>query len=537
MFLCLRQQAQPQLHCAALTHRENPKIPAISPPSELSHRTRTSSPLRPAMSKVDPARIASHLEQLPLELHEAILVNLSFRDVIALAKYAPENSRIEAALTTSPTWRDIWPTYLHYKDDFQTLVSLIVPVGGGRLFDPTRGALDVTPKEFNRRLQRLQAIHGDGYDFFKYTEKAASDRIQGLLGLVDPVNVLALCRTLSLDQIAAIIPWLKIGQKDPKTDGTTRQRQIDQLRNLFFHTLTGYCKCQTTGPYPYVLRKLNKIDTASCDLKHPGLPTPNWTVAQMRAFVDAYSAFQRQLNTTKEQQLRTLGRLYRQHHTRLKEPMAPQDVRFNVEHIPHQLDTVAGFVSRIIDLDQGAQPGTKQGKSRFRYRHPCLIPYDWCLQLWFRVTEANPRLLGGGAKQSPPLEESMKELSVAEHPQPSAQILQHIQTVEEGLRTYYMYAKGKGKEKTQCEHQRLEPYYGELPRPRTRMGTDFADDPSKTVFAVHHEVALERGGKKVLLPPIHADEMKWLVAFVRVVEWMEREYPELAAEEKEEWQG
>ncbi|KAK0619719.1 hypothetical protein B0T14DRAFT_429130, partial [Immersiella caudata] len=75
------------------------------------------------MPKPDPAVIASQIEQLPFELFEPIFEALSFRDVIALAKYAGANSRLAAALETSPKWRDIWPTYKANEEDFQTLVS------------------------------------------------------------------------------------------------------------------------------------------------------------------------------------------------------------------------------------------------------------------------------------------------------------------------------------------------------------------------------------------------------------------------------
>src|SRR4051812_43387227 len=106
------------------------------------------------MPKPSPAVVAGHLEKLPLELFEPILENLSFRDVIALAKHAGDDSRLAAALETSPRWRDMWPTYVAHREDFQTLASLIVPVGGNKLFDPTGGALDVTPGQFQRRLVR-----------------------------------------------------------------------------------------------------------------------------------------------------------------------------------------------------------------------------------------------------------------------------------------------------------------------------------------------------------------------------------------------
>ncbi|GAB1318617.1 F-box domain-containing protein [Madurella fahalii] len=393
------------------------------------------------------ATVTCHLEKLPIELHEPILANLSFRDIIALAKYTSKGSRLDTALATSPTWKSIWPTYTANQDDFQTLASLIVPVGGGRLFDPTCGALDVTPGQFHRRMVREREIHGAKYNFLEYTIRRTSTTIQQMLGNVDAMTLSFLCQDISLDHITIITPWLKnlvvTAQRYTKSE---ENRWAKEARTKFFDAMEGYCRCQV-----YQL-SARVATTKPCLKKHPDRPTSQWTVVQIKAFVDAYSTFQTRLNTTKAQQLRTLARLYAHHHARLKEPLAPQDERNNVTHIPDQLETVAGFVSRIIDLDRLRQPGTKQGKSRFRYPHPCLIPYDWCLRLWMMVAAANPAL---GINSPPgtagltPLEESVKELSLSSSecamPSPPRTLLRDVRFVNEGFATYYKRTGGTAK--------------------------------------------------------------------------------------------
>jgi hypothetical protein len=54
-------------------------------------------------------KAAKHLEELPLELLESILELLSFRDIIALVKYAPPTGRLIDALAISPAWKTAWP--------------------------------------------------------------------------------------------------------------------------------------------------------------------------------------------------------------------------------------------------------------------------------------------------------------------------------------------------------------------------------------------------------------------------------------------
>ncbi|KAK4662216.1 uncharacterized protein QC763_711660 [Podospora pseudopauciseta] len=104
-------------------------------------------------------RIASRLECLPSELIEPILANLTFRDIIALSICAEDNCQLANAPVISPAWKDIWPVYVARRSEFQTIMSLIVPLGGGSWHDPTDGELDLTPDMFRRRMVRGKELY------------------------------------------------------------------------------------------------------------------------------------------------------------------------------------------------------------------------------------------------------------------------------------------------------------------------------------------------------------------------------------------
>ncbi|KAK0652372.1 hypothetical protein B0T16DRAFT_406085 [Cercophora newfieldiana] len=487
------------------------------------------------MPKPSPALIASQIEQLPLELLEPILENLSFRDVIALVKYAGEGSRLVAALTISPKWRGIWPTYEANAADFQTLVSLIMPVGPTRMFDPTCGALDLTPSQYYYRLQRERNIHGPNYDFFEYVTRQASLRILKLLRDADDTTLSFFTQMIPLDAIAVICPWLKTyvaaaQQRHPDA----KAKAVQAVRDKFLDAMGGYCRCmgdnliRTPGQSYWQWKTIERPGLKSCSVRHPDRATHVWTVSQMKAFVDAYSTIQRQLNEMKASQLQDLAKLYSRHHSRLKEPLAPQGPRSNIHHIPHQLEVVSRFVTRIIDIDRFSLSGKKQGFSRFRFVHPCLIPYDWCLQLWIRANEANPNLGGVmpapfspyASKSQKSLEDAMQQLSLSTAPEPPSKIKSQIQVVNEGMQSFYKKTKMYGK----------EGHTG----PRTRIVRPGGDGtPEIPVFAVFRDVTLEVPKiRQIILPPINNREMKWLVAFLEVVEWMEEAHPDLAFELK-----
>ncbi|KAK3317935.1 hypothetical protein B0H66DRAFT_220053 [Apodospora peruviana] len=484
-------------------------------------------------------RIASHLEKLPLELHEPILANLSFRDVIALAKYAPDGGQVATALAISPKWGNIWPTYTAHKDEYQTLASLIMPLGpAGRLFDPTGGALDVMAGQFYRQQTRRRQMNPE-YDFYTWTLLNTSNNIRDMLRMVDPVTLQYFSEKISLDHIASIAPRLAdlvahckqehTGSSGSSTTGNTSDEQ--DVRQWFSDLLKEPCPCAlAVSTWPLEERAQNRKarliqNQHHCEFNHRALPQPAWTLEQMKAFVDAYTIFQHKVNAAKGAQLKTLSKLYARHHSRLKQPLAPQTPRKNPNHIPEQLEIIVGFVMRTLDIDREAQRRSQEGVSRFRYPHACLVPYNWCLRLWTQVVEANPELLlGKKQEENVSLEGLIEGLLIG--PSSSAavpeDILQRMRIVNKGMKEFYYRDTKRG----------LDAGVSFKPlsyRERMRT-TESRDDGKSPIFAIHETHAFEVAGRKTMLPPINSREMKWLVAFIQVVEWMEGAFPEIAAQ-------
>ncbi|KAM7193670.1 hypothetical protein V8F20_008307 [Naviculisporaceae sp. PSN 640] len=480
-------------------------------------------------------RIANHLEKLPVELHEPILSQLTLRDIIAVAKYAPEGGRLEGALEISPTWGKVWPTYLAHKQDLQTLVSLIMPVGG-RLYDPTNHALDLTPGQFARRIaHRTLMAGGWQYDFFNETVIRASRNIQRTLHGLSKVTLGYICDNIALESIAVICPWLMTSATD-----------IDEetIRADFLNILATDCECGVLTDRntslgvmsPRSFFRYHQNPTNLCQLKHPGNVSPNWSVPQMKAFVDGYTAVQRNLNETKAQQLRELGKMYKTHHDRLKTPGAPQSPRPNTAHVPQQLEFVARHVLRIIDIDRSLQPRSREGISRFRYAHASLVPYDWCLELWFEVMQKHETVLaasltGDTRATGADFQQVLKELTVGDATSIPEDVSRLLPIAHQGLQHFFSVAEGDGLPQELSKEDKLRAAASRLPRV-THIDPD---DPSANHprFAIYETEAMTVGRYKTnYMPPFHPAEMEWLMAFVRCIEWMEEQFPLLAAQAK-----
>ncbi|KAK3986806.1 hypothetical protein QBC44DRAFT_332525 [Cladorrhinum sp. PSN332] len=475
--------------------------------------------------------IASQLDKLPLELIEPIISRLTFRDAIALTNQVDQGSHLWNAFSISPTWKGVWPMIVANRDQFEILTDLMITVNG-RIFDLTDGVLDGPPGKFLRQVAREQArqfelnvdyndqVFGTGFLGFNFLEYAALKASQTLVRVISGIddNVLSfICQELPVDLIATLAPWLS---KDNPSEA--------ELRQSFIENLQSSCLCGTyrarpvprTRHYPWLVER-NPKDTPvdewvrQCRKKHPTRPTAHWSIPETKAFAVAYSEVQKKLNATKADQLRDMSKIYRRHHSRLKMPLAPQTPRKNPTHIPEQLGVTAKYVERIIDLCRSPafydgstkQRGRTQGVCRFMYPHACLIPYDWCLRLWMRVVEG----IDAGADAAS---------HATEH------IRQHIEVVKKGMAVYY----GKVKD-------------GELGGALAYDDKIFAEGFSRTkirqvdgtpAFAVHHEEAHELGktGRGTILFPAKTEEVEWLAAFLETVEWIEGEYPELAAEIK-----
>lgn len=388
----------------------------------------------------------SYLEKLPLELHEPILSQLTLRDIIALAKYAPKESRVQAVIEISPAWGKVWPTYLAHKQDLQALVSLILPIGD-RLYDPTNYALNLTPAQFASHMAHHNLVTTErGCSFFDMTVLQTSRNIQKQLRGVSKITLGYICNNISLETIALICPWLT-GPRPPIDEKNTRDHFSEIMRTA--------CNCTIlTDRNPFVgvldaslLRRHRRLSDNMCQFKHPGSVSADWTAAQIKAFVDGYAVFQTELNMTKAKQLRDLGELYKTHNTRLKTPGAPQSPRHNTLHIPQQLEILARHILRNIDIDVSVHPRSRQETSRFRYVHTCLVPYDWCLELWFNVVESYPRVfaasLFGEGNNEDYLEQAMSNMAAQENLTIPQDILKLFPVAHEALQHFFVLEEGE----------------------------------------------------------------------------------------------
>ena len=547
----------------------------------------TTQPSAPALARL--TRIVQHLEQLPLELHEPILANLTFLDIILLDKHASflDNSRLQAAMSISPAWRDVWPIYTKHRDDFQALASLTaVPIGAHdasgdprkmRLFsDPTGGILKTTPGQIHRRLERERQqeyaypTEADKYDLFTAAVRRASDFIQTLLRhstkeVLDFVHDVVLKR----EPLLMDTPWKVV---DDDKSYNNNQQELPAQQKVYCHVCNRWEDLKYVHVCSYVHRhdptqespKKHYYFCTSCRYHYRGFEAllfspPGdfyhpvhlvWMVPQIKAFVDAYATAQTRLNQIKSAQLLRLANLYSTHHSRLKSPLAPRDLHHlyaplgetehNKEHLPQQLERTSGHVLRIVDLDPVASARRKkQGLSLFTWPHASLVPYDWCLRLWFRITEeVEPGLLSSGPG------------TTTDSNSPPEQIKTAILKANEGLRGYFRRAAANYNDQEPLISQRITTT---IPTPASVNDTQ-PPDSTNAIFAIRKHQSRENGSplrhlddhpfrhcrclkgdghctsRNVILPPIDPDEMDWLEAFVSAVEWMEARYPDIAAE-------
>ncbi|KXH33359.1 hypothetical protein CSIM01_03273 [Colletotrichum simmondsii] len=115
----------------------------------------------------------------------------------------------------------------------------------------------------------------------------------------------------------------------------------------------------------------------STAFQHPqtvaGFRAKGWKPEDCVEVIPRLVEAQKLLNDEKASELHRLADLYEQFPTYLKTPLAPQTPRKNITHVPRQLRLYTRRPGRTL--------------WSFRYAHPVLVPYDWCLQLFDAVNE------------------------------------------------------------------------------------------------------------------------------------------------------
>ncbi|KAK1462411.1 hypothetical protein CCUS01_08598 [Colletotrichum cuscutae] len=151
----------------------------------------------------------------------------------------------------------------------------------------------------------------------------------------------------------------------------------DDLVRAFSRMILHKEKFRDRGTKLYAVIQYLPKPKDSTAFQHPrtvaGFRAKGWKPDDCVEIIPRLAEAQILLNDEKASELHRLANLYEQFPMYLKTPLAPQTPRKNIAHVPRQLRLYARRAGRTL--------------WSFRYAHPILVPYDWCLQLFHAVNE------------------------------------------------------------------------------------------------------------------------------------------------------
>jgi hypothetical protein len=270
------------------------------------------------------------------ELHESVLVDLDFQQLIRLSETA--GPRLLWSLESS-----LSPWGIFFREGKTPVL---------------RDHLSVTRqvKGFCFKLPKTKDSqpHIFEYGLLSFLQYRSTDWETSRLGLVDhttlcrqwvsALNQLVIHRTWSAfheNYSRLIEPWV------PQLQGTTT---FDKLASL-------------TNSVQWKTSPLN--------------------INELAEFIETYQNLRLIRAQGLAKELSQLADLYDAHPTRLKEPFAPQTRRRNVNHVPANLRSEARkMVKRVAHTWWG---DGEIYQSRFAHDFPALVPYDWSVHLFSQV--------------------------------------------------------------------------------------------------------------------------------------------------------
>ncbi|KAI0203817.1 NAD(P)-binding protein [Astrocystis sublimbata] len=394
------------------------------------------------------ARVVRHLETLPFELIEPILQELQFLPTLNLLILAPAGSRLRETIISRSRWPHIlggetedleyvWRSInqcalaLYNRTWLQLVARRIVPGRRGDL-ENVAAPLNITKDSLVSRL------------WFELRETI----LYVLLGLqhvegtwVAKWELQTLFHYLPADSIIGgwAVPHTRPGENEPG-DGFVENliRRIEE--------------CGRTLDVPKIISELESA---------------------------YFRLFREQSN-----ELNTLADLYERFPRFLKVADAPE-LPANEQHVLARLRLdarrrrrIPGWNrKRVVWFDWNEKVERKKPRSpyRFRFPHPTLVPFEWCLRLFKVVSEGENGL---EIEERIPLD-----------------LKTHFKRAREGVDFIYCHTPGK------------------------RLKRTCGDTAQEATFA---QYPFSNG----LLPKPKA-EIEWLEAFVIVVEWMTKEFPEV----------
>lgn len=324
-------------------------------------------------------RIARDLEKLPCELHDDILADLEFQQLIRLSKFA--GPRLVWSLENSQT---SWGIYFRGEGSvlcLRRLLALTEQIKKRCFKLPKTKLQDIKWSPAARNFFEYVASNGPlaflHYRKSDWSSKASDTRLSNTshsyTAQFNDCSTLSRHWLFALNEIAINTTW-----KDLHDDYSRRIEpwigQVDGASATFGKI--PYVGSATAYP-PYVKNL--------ADAKREAM-----TIKELEDFVEMYQRIRVIRAEAFAGELRRLADLYEAHPTQLKMPFAPQTLRPNPKHIP---DSMRREAQRMMKRATNTWWKYKEmTRYRFAFQFPAIIPYEWSVQLFRKVMQLNPTL-------------------------------------------------------------------------------------------------------------------------------------------------
>ncbi|ORY15980.1 hypothetical protein BCR34DRAFT_144250 [Clohesyomyces aquaticus] len=450
-------------------------------------------------------RIAHDLEKLPVELHEAVLADLEFHQLIRLSQCAGprltwslENSLLPWGKFFRPGSMPKWRNLLVVSDQIKRLCfkPSKTPDKEPHLFSPEENWRWVN------RHGALLFLHNrssdwKGRNFYKPAVFADPD--------ID-------CKKLEQHWHVTLKAELyQTGKME-----ATEDNALPGLTKLWLPRLPHLLEEEGETPA--------KISCDLCKREEETVRTlignylifgSDLSVEKMAAWIHFYQQLRLEKAEAMAAELHRLADIYSAHPTRLKTPWAPQSSRPNPKHVPNQMQREA---RKLIRRAKHSWWGDQVSRYRFAVPFPGLVPYDWCMEFFVKVMRKQsswPVILPADIlekcqtviKRRPP----WVTVEVGTMPTTSQlELDEALGAMRIGPETVTaMLVLTKGQEK-----QRKVTHRDGTPDSRFLRATTQTQTETKGMNYSVHDTA----------------ELAWLETFMEVIVWMEGEFPELLEE-------
>jgi hypothetical protein len=303
-------------------------------------------------------RIARDLEKLPVELHNGVLVDLEFQQLMRLSQHA--GPRLVSSLEDN-----LSPWGVFFRNGNALLMQRLLALTDRleRLCFKQPKSKDVYENTFayasstgQLYFLRYSGSWRSSNGSYSYTPEPVD--VPSLSGhWLSSLNELAInttWRALHADYSELVEPWMA------QLDGAAA---IFGKIPLFGKTSVSYHN-----------------DSSLTEAKRNAL-----SIEELSKFIDLYQQLRVIRAKALAEELYRLADLYEAHPSRLTMPFAPQMPRLNKQHIPSNMRYEARKLTKRASNTWWNYK--EMYRYRFIYPFPALVPYNWTIQLFCKVLQ------------------------------------------------------------------------------------------------------------------------------------------------------